>query len=119
MIEFVIDYVERVRERQVLPSVEPGYLQPLVPDKPPYLREPWAKIMPDIERYIMPGVSSKSEAQRSRDSRGVPSGLAGHFIWPPSAFISHHANPPATRWPSITTLAGVPQDDLSGGCYGK
>lgn len=57
LIEFVIDYVENIRERPVLPSVEPGYLQPLLPDKAPYLREPWAKIMPDIERYIMPGVS--------------------------------------------------------------
>lgn len=60
MIEFVIDYVENVRERPVLPSVEPGYLRPLLPDKPPYRREEWAKIMPDIEKYIMPGVSSEA-----------------------------------------------------------
>lgn len=57
LIEFVIDYVENVRERPVLPSVEPGYLRPLLPDKPPYRREEWSKIMPDIERCIMPGVS--------------------------------------------------------------
>ena len=49
--------MENVRDRPVLPSVETGYLQPLLPDKAPYLREPWAKIMPDIERFIMPGVS--------------------------------------------------------------
>lgn len=53
-----MDYVENIRKRRVLPSVEPGYLQPLIPNRPPYLREPWSKIMPDIERYIMPGVSS-------------------------------------------------------------
>lgn len=57
LIEYIIDYVENVRDRPVLPSVEPGYLKPLLPDKAPYLREPWAKIMPDIERFIMPGVS--------------------------------------------------------------
>lgn len=57
MIDFVVDYVENVRDRPVLPSVETGYLQPLLPDKPPYRRELWDKIMPDIERYIMPGVS--------------------------------------------------------------
>uniref|UniRef100_A0A6G1SD25 Aromatic-L-amino-acid decarboxylase n=1 Tax=Aceria tosichella TaxID=561515 RepID=A0A6G1SD25_9ACAR len=57
LIDFVIDYVENVRDRPVLPSVEPGYLSPLLPDKPPYLREPWSKIMPDIERYIMPGMT--------------------------------------------------------------
>lgn len=49
--------MENIRERPVLPSVEPGYLQPLIPDKPPYLRETWEQIMPDIERLIMPGVS--------------------------------------------------------------
>lgn len=57
LIEFVIDYVENVRDRPVLPSVEPGYLKPLLPDKAPYRREPWSAIMPDIEKYIMPGVS--------------------------------------------------------------
>lgn len=57
MIDFVVDYMENVRERPVLPSVEPGYLQPLIPDRPPYLPESWNKIMPDIEKYIMPGVS--------------------------------------------------------------
>lgn len=60
MIEFVIDYVENIRQRPVLPSVEPGYLRPLLPDQAPYRREAWSKIMPDIERYIMPGVSSCS-----------------------------------------------------------
>lgn len=57
LIEFVINYTENIRERPVLPSVEAGYLRPLLPDKAPYQREPWAKIMPDIEKYIMPGVS--------------------------------------------------------------
>lgn len=57
LIEFVIDYVENIRDRTVLPSVEAGYLSPLLPDKPPYRREAWSKIMPDIEKYIMPGVS--------------------------------------------------------------
>lgn len=57
LIDFVVDYVENIRERTVLPSVEPGYLQPLLPNKAPYRREAWSKIMPDIERYIMPGVS--------------------------------------------------------------
>lgn len=58
LIEFVIDYVENIRDRPVLPSVEAGYLRPLLPDKAPYRREPWSKIMPDIEKYIMPGVST-------------------------------------------------------------
>lgn len=57
LVEFVIDYVENVRKRPVLPSVEPGYLKPRVPDSAPYAGEPWSNIMADIERHIMPGVS--------------------------------------------------------------
>lgn len=57
LVELVIDYVENVSRRPVLPSVEPGYLDTLLPDKAPFLGESWDKIMPDIERVIMPGVS--------------------------------------------------------------
>lgn len=57
LIEFVIDYVENISRRRVLPSVEPGYLAPLIPDKAPFTGETWEQIMPDIERCIMPGVS--------------------------------------------------------------
>lgn len=66
MVEFIIDYVENIREREVLPRVKPGYLAPMVPDKAPYLRENWAKIMPDIERVIMPGVSVCKKCARMR-----------------------------------------------------
>lgn len=61
LIEFVIDYVENVSRRPVLPSVEPGYMERLLPDKAPFTRESWDKIMPDIERCIMPGVSIQFE----------------------------------------------------------
>lgn len=42
--------------RRVVPSVQPGYLAPLVPDEAPKHPENWQEIMKDIERVIMPGV---------------------------------------------------------------
>lgn len=42
----------------MLPSVEPGYLRQMLPKAAPYRRESWDEIMPDIERCIIPGVSS-------------------------------------------------------------
>lgn len=30
MIDYVADYLETIRDRPVLPSIKPGYLQPLV-----------------------------------------------------------------------------------------
>lgn len=40
-----------------LPSVEPGYLRPLIPDVAPQKPESWQDVMADIERVIMPGVT--------------------------------------------------------------
>lgn len=55
-VDFVADYIENLRERQVLPSVEPGYLQHLLPKDVPHEPEKWEDIMKDIERIITPGV---------------------------------------------------------------
>lgn len=43
--------------RKVLPSVEPGYLQQLLPDEAPQKPEPWQEILKDVDRIIMPGVT--------------------------------------------------------------
>lgn len=43
--------------RRVLPTVQPGYLAPLIPDSAPVKPESWQDIMADIERVIMPGVT--------------------------------------------------------------
>lgn len=57
MIDYVADYLENIRERQVCPSVEPGYLTSQLEHEPPQEGQPWSEIFPDIEKYIMPGVS--------------------------------------------------------------
>lgn len=43
--------------RRVLPTVEPGYLRPLIPETAPVKPESWQDVMADIERVIMPGVT--------------------------------------------------------------
>lgn len=43
--------------RNVVPSVEPGYLQALLPKEAPMQGENWKDILPDVERAIMPGVT--------------------------------------------------------------
>nr|QIZ86619.1 DOPA decarboxylase [Penaeus vannamei] len=57
MTDYVINYLENIRDRRVLPEVEPGYLRPLLPSRAPDSGEPWADVMADIERVIMPGVT--------------------------------------------------------------
>lgn len=45
--------------RKVLPTVEPGYMAPLLPTEAPQSPEKWQDVMADIERVIMPGVSNE------------------------------------------------------------
>ncbi|XKL61071.1 hypothetical protein PGB90_008128 [Kerria lacca] len=57
MIDYIGHYLETIRERRVLSTVQPGYLRPLIPDSAPEKPEKWQNIMEDIERVIMPGVT--------------------------------------------------------------
>ncbi|XP_056631560.1 aromatic-L-amino-acid decarboxylase-like isoform X1 [Diorhabda sublineata] len=57
MIDYVANYLENIRDRRVLPTVEPGYLRPLIPETAPEKPEKWEDIMKDLERVIMPGVT--------------------------------------------------------------
>ncbi|KAF0307576.1 Aromatic-L-amino-acid decarboxylase [Amphibalanus amphitrite] len=57
MIDYVADYLQNIRERRVLPTVQPGYLRALIPDEAPEEGESWREVMDDVERVIMPGVT--------------------------------------------------------------
>ncbi|XP_043233919.1 aromatic-L-amino-acid decarboxylase-like [Amphibalanus amphitrite] len=57
MIDYVADYLQNIRERRVLPTVQPGYLRALIPDQAPEEGESWREVMDDVERVIMPGVT--------------------------------------------------------------
>ncbi|XP_076029996.1 aromatic-L-amino-acid decarboxylase [Oratosquilla oratoria] len=57
MAKYITDYLENIRDKRVLPEVEPGYLRPLIPDSAPEDPESWQDIMKDIDRVIMPGVT--------------------------------------------------------------
>ncbi|KAF2710067.1 hypothetical protein K504DRAFT_378306 [Pleomassaria siparia CBS 279.74] len=56
-IEDIIKYRDTISERNVLPSISPGYLGPLLPDAAPEDGEEWSKIQSDIDRVIMPGLT--------------------------------------------------------------
>ncbi|XP_055639644.1 3,4-dihydroxyphenylacetaldehyde synthase [Toxorhynchites rutilus septentrionalis] len=56
-IDFVADYLENIRERDVLPSVEPGYLHDLLPKEIPEHGDHWKSIMEEFKRCILPGLT--------------------------------------------------------------
>jgi len=56
MVDYVVDYLETISSRRVLPEVKPGYLSVLLPDRAPVKPESWTSIMDDVSHAIMPGV---------------------------------------------------------------
>ena len=58
MVDYVADYLENIHTRRVLPEVQPGYLREMLPNRAPKKGEDWEDIMDDVERAIMPGVST-------------------------------------------------------------
>ncbi|XP_050529750.1 histidine decarboxylase isoform X2 [Daktulosphaira vitifoliae] len=57
MVDYIAEYLETIRERQVYPNVQPGYLRNLTPDSAPVEPECWDQIMEDVENVIMPGIT--------------------------------------------------------------
>ncbi|KAM6201968.1 histidine decarboxylase [Rhynchocyon petersi] len=56
MVDYICQYLSTVRERQVTPDVQPGYLRAQLPESAPEDPDSWDSIFADIERIIMPGV---------------------------------------------------------------
>ncbi|XP_029043287.1 aromatic-L-amino-acid decarboxylase-like [Osmia bicornis bicornis] len=56
-IDFVANYTDNLRNKNVLPDVEPGYLSELLPEEAPQKAETWQQVLKDVEQYIIPGVT--------------------------------------------------------------
>ncbi|CAG9826126.1 unnamed protein product [Diabrotica balteata] len=56
-VDYIADYIETIRERPVLPSVQPGYLGELLPKEAPQTGESWQDVLQDVDRIIMPGLT--------------------------------------------------------------
>ncbi|CAF0749937.1 unnamed protein product [Didymodactylos carnosus] len=57
MLKFVADYWKTIENRSVLPSIQPGYLRPLLPSHAPEKPEQFSQIINDLESTIMRGVT--------------------------------------------------------------
>lgn len=57
VITEIENYYSNISTRNVLPSIEPGYLPKLLPTTAPETGQSWTDIQADIERTIMPGIT--------------------------------------------------------------
>ncbi|KXX80251.1 Aromatic-L-amino-acid decarboxylase [Madurella mycetomatis] len=90
-IDDIINYFDNLGSRDVVSSVEPGYLRGLLPGEAPQEGESWADIQKDLEAKIMPGITH----------------------WNHPGF--HAFFPCATSYPSI--LGELYSSALSGACF--
>ncbi|XP_065357772.1 3,4-dihydroxyphenylacetaldehyde synthase 2 isoform X1 [Calliphora vicina] len=56
-IEFIINYLENIRERNVLPTTTPFSLVHSLPQEIPEQAEHWKTILHDLEHIILPGLA--------------------------------------------------------------
>uniref|UniRef100_T1KA71 Uncharacterized protein n=1 Tax=Tetranychus urticae TaxID=32264 RepID=T1KA71_TETUR len=57
LVDYICDYHDNIRDRDVLPAVQPYFLEKQMPGSAPENGEPWTSVFNDIEKLIMPGVS--------------------------------------------------------------
>lgn len=57
VVDWIADYQQRVESLPVLSSVPPGALRAALPEAAPSQPEPFAAILSDIDRLIMPGIT--------------------------------------------------------------
>src|SRR5271170_6541828 len=57
VVDWIADYYKRIESYPVLSRVAPGEIRALLPAAPPASGEPFAAILADIERLILPGIT--------------------------------------------------------------
>jgi len=56
-VDWVADYLERVRDLPVLARVEPGDIRSRLPAAPPGEPEPFAAVLRDLDEVLLPGIT--------------------------------------------------------------
>ncbi len=57
LVDWVAGYLEGVERHPVQPPLQPGAIAALVPAHPPTAVEPWADVLADLDRVVVPGLT--------------------------------------------------------------
>ena len=57
VVDWIADYYARIESFPVLSQVEPGQIRASLPPEPPMQGEPFAAILGDVEKLILPGIT--------------------------------------------------------------
>ncbi|XP_045472271.1 aromatic-L-amino-acid decarboxylase-like [Harmonia axyridis] len=56
-VDYLANYLDTIREKQVLSGVKPGYLEERLPKRSPQNGEHWKDIFEDMDKHIVPGLT--------------------------------------------------------------
>ena len=56
-LDWVADYLEKVRDLPVLAQVEPGDIRAALPESPPDDPEPFSSVLADLDSVLLPGIT--------------------------------------------------------------
>lgn len=57
VIDWIADYLDRIEDRPVRAQVAPGDVRAALPAQPPERGEPYERVLADLDRVILPGVT--------------------------------------------------------------
>jgi aromatic-L-amino-acid decarboxylase len=57
VVDWIADYYKRIESFPVLSRVEPGQIRASLPPQAPQQGEPFDRILQDVERLILPGIT--------------------------------------------------------------
>jgi aromatic-L-amino-acid decarboxylase len=57
VVDWVADYLAGVEQHRVVPDVEPGEVRSWLPPDPPEAPEPFADVLADLDRVVVPGTT--------------------------------------------------------------
>ncbi len=92
VVDWVADYWERVESLPVLSTVPPGAVRAQLPSSPPESGEPFADLLDDMDRIIVPGLTHwqhrlHTTMRQRRATLAIPLSAVGpvlHLKWAPS-----------------------------------
>src|SRR4051794_1476714 len=110
-LEWVADYLERVRDLPVLAQVEPGEVRSRLPAAPPEEPEPFSAVLRDLDEVLLPGITHWQHPRYFAyfAVTASPPGVLAELL-------AAALNPVAILWrtpPASTELEGPPCDPVA------
>ena len=57
LVDWLADYLQELGERPACPSLEPGEVRAVLPERAPELPEPFEDVLADLDRIVLPGLA--------------------------------------------------------------